>query len=201
MPFGDQIRREARRKAHYCCCWCAQPFVEVHHIIPQEDDGPDTLDNAAPLCANCHSVFGGNPDLRKQMKERRDLWWDLCSKDPEKPQARLYERLTELWDRLPKGVDEKAQAEFLAQARRVTAEYHREVAAKLETTTTPKEFAEATGIPLPTPWGLPMEATCPQCGGPATFVGVNPASPWANVAYRCEKHGAFYPTRIDYFDD
>ncbi len=56
-----------------------RPFVEVHHIIPQSDNGPDTLDNAAPLCAGCHSDYGGNPDKRKQIKEMRDFWYDLCA--------------------------------------------------------------------------------------------------------------------------
>ncbi len=201
MPFGDPVRREARRRAHYCCCFCANPFVEAHHIIPQKENGPDTLENAAPLCANCHALFGGNPDLRKQIRERRDFWWALCAKDPNKPQAVLNERLTELWDRLPKDADQKAQAEFLEQARKVSAAFFHEVAVKLEDATAEKDFTKITGIPLPAPWGLPMNATCPQCGGPASFVGVNPALPWANVSYRCEKHGAFYPARIDSFDD
>ena len=31
-----------------------QPFLEVHHIIPLADGGPDTTDNAVALCPNCH---------------------------------------------------------------------------------------------------------------------------------------------------
>jgi hypothetical protein len=54
--------------------------VEVHHIIPEEEDGPDTKDNAAPLCPSCHETYGSNPDKRKFIREARDFWYELCSK-------------------------------------------------------------------------------------------------------------------------
>ena len=38
----------------------------------------DTEDNAAPLCSNCHTLYGGNPDLRKEIKARRDNWYGRC---------------------------------------------------------------------------------------------------------------------------
>lgn len=31
-----------------------EPFLEVHHIIPLSEDGPDIVENAAALCPNCH---------------------------------------------------------------------------------------------------------------------------------------------------
>lgn len=30
------------------------PYLEVHHIIPLANDGPDTLENVIALCPNCH---------------------------------------------------------------------------------------------------------------------------------------------------
>jgi len=30
------------------------PFLEVHHILKLADDGPDTCENVAALCPNCH---------------------------------------------------------------------------------------------------------------------------------------------------
>lgn len=31
-----------------------EPFLEVHHVKQLADGGPDTTDNAAALCPNCH---------------------------------------------------------------------------------------------------------------------------------------------------
>lgn len=30
------------------------PFLEVHHMLPLADDGPDTVQNCVALCPNCH---------------------------------------------------------------------------------------------------------------------------------------------------
>lgn len=75
MGFSEEIRIEVRQKAAYQCCRCRSLGVEVHHIIPQEHGGPDDIDNAAPLCPNCHTDFGDNPKKRKIIKEMRDWWY------------------------------------------------------------------------------------------------------------------------------
>lgn len=31
-----------------------EPFLEVHHVIPLAEGGPDTVENARALCPNCH---------------------------------------------------------------------------------------------------------------------------------------------------
>ena len=80
MAFPDSIKKEALSKAHFKCVACHDPFVEVHHITPQSEGGPDTLDNAAPLCAGCHHTYGANPVYRKQIRQMRDLWYDICEK-------------------------------------------------------------------------------------------------------------------------
>ncbi len=79
MGFLESIKLKAKEKAHYKCCICNSfKFIEVHHIIPQEENGSDTLDNAAPLCVECHDTFGSNPEKRKWIKEKRDFWYKLC---------------------------------------------------------------------------------------------------------------------------
>lgn len=77
MPFSEIIKLEAKRKSAFRCVICRKPFVEVHHIIPQIEEGKDTLDNAAPLCASCHDLYGGNPEKRKQIKQMRDYWFQM----------------------------------------------------------------------------------------------------------------------------
>jgi len=79
MAFTGKIKLEAKRRSAFRCCICEKSFVEIHHIIPQSEGGPDTIDNAAPLCASCHDLFGGNPEKRKQIREMRDHWWELIA--------------------------------------------------------------------------------------------------------------------------
>lgn len=49
MGFSEKVKEEARRKSGFRCVICQEPFVEVHHIIPQSEGGEDTIENAAPL--------------------------------------------------------------------------------------------------------------------------------------------------------
>jgi hypothetical protein len=82
MPFSEEIRIRVKKQADFTCCWCnnRDNKVDVHHIVPQANGGPDTEDNAAPLCGSCHDKFGNNPDLRKEIKSRRDHWYEICQK-------------------------------------------------------------------------------------------------------------------------
>ncbi len=74
MPFTDALKKQVREKAAFRCCICRQIGVgiEVHHIIPESEGGPDTLDNAAPLCPTCHTELGDNPKKRERIREMRD---------------------------------------------------------------------------------------------------------------------------------
>jgi HNH endonuclease len=47
--------------------------------MPQEEGGPDTEDNAAPLCPTCHQLYGANPQKRKFTREVRDFWYEFCA--------------------------------------------------------------------------------------------------------------------------
>lgn len=80
MPFDENLKLRVRRASAFRCCMChGFERVEIHHIIPQEEDGPDTEDNAASLCPNCHSKFGDNPKLRKLIREQRDHWHQVVT--------------------------------------------------------------------------------------------------------------------------
>src|SRR5262245_13410259 len=97
MPFPESVKKDAKRRSNYRCVVCEQPFVEVHHIIPDGQGGPDTIDNAAPLCGGCHQRYGGNPELRKQLREIRDWWWERCAEASHiTVDAGLAERMDEL---------------------------------------------------------------------------------------------------------
>jgi hypothetical protein len=78
MPFSESLKAQVRKKAHLACCLCKSLGVEVHHIIPESEDGPDTEENAVPLCPSCHETYGANPQKRKFIREARDLWYEIC---------------------------------------------------------------------------------------------------------------------------
>lgn len=81
MPFSENIKSEVKKKAHFKCCICESfDFICIHHIEPEENGGPDTIENAAPLCARCHDAYGANPEKRKWIKGKRDFWYDFCEK-------------------------------------------------------------------------------------------------------------------------
>lgn len=50
------------------------PYLEVHHLWPLADHGPDTIENTVALCPNCHRELhhGRNQEkLRKQVCKRK----------------------------------------------------------------------------------------------------------------------------------
>lgn len=80
MGFSDELKLVVRRRAHFMCCLCHLAYVEVHHIIPEAEGGPNTESNAAPLCPACHDMFGADPKKRKYIRQARDLWYEVCEK-------------------------------------------------------------------------------------------------------------------------
>lgn len=80
MAFSEQLKLRVRKMAHFQCCLCHSLGVEIHHIVPQAEGGPDSEDNAAPLCPSCHETYGANPVKRKFVKEARDFWYEVCEK-------------------------------------------------------------------------------------------------------------------------
>lgn len=69
------VRREAKGKCESCrepapfVDEHGDPFLEVHHVVPLADGGPDTVDNAAALCPNCHRrLHHGRDRLKAQAR-------------------------------------------------------------------------------------------------------------------------------------
>ena len=76
-PFTEALKKKIRDRADLRCCiaGCHKPDVDIHHIVPRAAGGESTEDNAAPLCAGCHRLFGGDPTKRKMIRENRDRWY------------------------------------------------------------------------------------------------------------------------------
>jgi len=96
VAFSEDVKLKVKRKAHFSCCLCEGLYVEIHHLVPVSEGGPDTEDNAAPLCPSCHETYGANPTKRKFITERREFWYEVCA-------SRLYpdaDRIEQLMQRL-----------------------------------------------------------------------------------------------------
>ncbi len=84
---SPSVARETLRRAGGICELCGQPapfrdingepFLEVHHIIPLAEGGPDDLSNTAALCPNCHRAVHHAyeaPSLRRKLlRLRREI--------------------------------------------------------------------------------------------------------------------------------
>ncbi len=104
MSFSEAVKLEAKQKAAFQCCVCRQVVVglEVHHITPEEFNGSDDIENAAALCPNCHKAYGNDPKIRKEIKQRRDWWYEQVKKmyPPQGFGPGIYQKLEDITDRL-----------------------------------------------------------------------------------------------------
>ena len=83
MPFVEPIRTKVLLWSDRHCCLCKKacgPHIEVHHIVPKAEGGTDEIDNAIPLCFDCHGVVGhynashpkGTKFKPDELRSRRD---------------------------------------------------------------------------------------------------------------------------------
>ena len=58
MPFNQSVRTQALLWCDRHCCLCKKSCgvnIEVHHLEPESEGGSGDIDNAIPLCFDCHS--------------------------------------------------------------------------------------------------------------------------------------------------
>ena len=94
MPFSQAVKLQVKRKADFRCCRCHEVGIDIHHIVPEAQGGPSDIDNAAPLCQNCHDRFGANPEKRKEIRQMRDWWYEIVQEKYHEDQSR-FEKLNE----------------------------------------------------------------------------------------------------------
>ena len=73
MPFSEALKRRVKKKAHFTCCVCYDLGEAVHHILPEENGGPSTEENAVLLCAGCHGKYGANPEKEEDHTGKKRL--------------------------------------------------------------------------------------------------------------------------------
>lgn len=94
MGFPQKEADELLAQCHRRCCICHRFCgikMELDHIIPKEQKGPDTIDNAIPLCFECHAEVhlynDKHPRGRKyhpdELKKHKEQWLETCAKFPQ----------------------------------------------------------------------------------------------------------------------
>ena len=95
--FSDDIKVKAMVACGRRCCICHKfcgNNMEVHHIKAKADGGPDTFENAIPLCFDCHAIVRqydprhpkGIKFSEKELIQHRDNWYATVKAGIQKPE-------------------------------------------------------------------------------------------------------------------
>ncbi|HQR08231.1 MAG TPA: HNH endonuclease [Gemmatales bacterium] len=95
MSFKREEVADLLAKCHRRCCICQRYCgvkIETDHIKPQTEGGDDSIDNAIPVCFDCHaeihSYNNEHPRGRKftaqELLKHKEQWLTLCKTMPEK---------------------------------------------------------------------------------------------------------------------
>lgn len=88
MGFSAKVKEDALVLCARHCCLCHLHKglkMEVHHIVQHSEGGLDVLDNAIPLCFECHADMRsydhnhpkGLKYTRSELVRRRDDWYAI----------------------------------------------------------------------------------------------------------------------------
>ena len=186
------MKVQAKKRAQFVCVVCGHPFVEVHHIVPEADGGPNEIENAAPLCAGCHDLYGGNPEKRKTIRQMRDAWFEHCEKAPKHSAVcALSEQLDNMRSRLRQTeLTQLKQDELLSEIKTALTSFHQSQAAHVSTAKSLAELSQATGILFPS-GGEP----CPSCHSRNTVLKAK-FEGGASEGWECQACGAMFRTIV-----
>lgn len=54
LAIAEGVCRGCGKPAPFIQQCKGQPFLEVHHVVPLSEGGPDTVENVIAVCPNCH---------------------------------------------------------------------------------------------------------------------------------------------------
>jgi hypothetical protein len=81
-------------RCHRRCCICHRycgAKIETDHIVPKADGGDNSIDNALPVCFDCHAeahAFNpshpkGRPFTPNELRGHKEQWLRICQERPE----------------------------------------------------------------------------------------------------------------------
>jgi hypothetical protein len=77
------VRDKVLVDAMHRCCLCPehQEVVDLHHVVPISEDGPNTEDNLMAVCPTCHAKIHRirNRYSAEQLRMYKERWVQLCA--------------------------------------------------------------------------------------------------------------------------
>lgn len=94
MSFSQGEIAELLAACHRRCCICHRfcgVKIETDHIVPRSEGGDDSIDNAIPVCFDCHAEIHSyndqHPRGRKfrpdELRRHKEQWLSICRERPE----------------------------------------------------------------------------------------------------------------------
>ena len=85
-PVKDEVLTKCGRHCCICHTFCGLK-IEIHHIKPPPEGGDNTVENAIPLCFNCHADMKsydhkhpkGTKYSEQELRNHRERWYGLVS--------------------------------------------------------------------------------------------------------------------------
>lgn len=170
MPFSPSVKDEAKARAHYQCVMCQTPFfLDVHHLIKETNGGKNTIENACPLCPNCHTWFGHDLAKRREVEAKRDWWWDRCARIDT---AQMTPPDGQRFDQMFQQYQAQQTDELLSEMKTFIKDQFRQQAEQVSSAHTITELIQAStgstgygsGAYGAGPYGGGPAARCPSCG-------------------------------------
>ena len=93
MPFKKEEVSVLLAKCHRRCCICHRVCgikIETDHIISKDDGGCDDIENAIPLCFECHAEVHlynirhrrGRKYTSNKLQRHKEQWINICETTP-----------------------------------------------------------------------------------------------------------------------
>lgn len=94
MAFPRDQVSDLPARCHRRCCICHRfcgVKMETDHIVPKEEGGDDSIDNAIPVCFECHAEIHSYNDkhprgrkfLPEELRFHKEQWLKICADRPD----------------------------------------------------------------------------------------------------------------------
>lgn len=96
----DEVEKLLADTGRRCCLCGTLHKVQVHHITPLNEGGTDDIDNAIPLCPNCHDEVHGGPGYGRTTRTYLEAEHALVSANREtiaRFEKKIHATLARVW--------------------------------------------------------------------------------------------------------